>query len=268
MRHCHSLSLTAVIILFTLLAACAPKVMHPEHPPAKQEMELPAKRVPPGAIVPPTQRPYRINGKTYYPLPSAEGFSEAGIASWYGRDFHGKKTSNGETYDMFAMTAAHKTLPMNTFLLVKNLDNGKEISVRVNDRGPFVKGRIIDLSNTAAREIDMLGKGTARVRITALGEAVQYNTGSRSVERFLPHQDFEKGDFFVQIGSFTDIGNAERLKQKMLSMGKKAVMQTVLLEGETFYRIQVRGGNTLTAAKHMERVMGEAGYPDAFVVAR
>lgn len=260
--------LLSLFVITALLASCAPKTIRPERMPEKKTMELPAKKLPPGAIVPPTQRPYQINGKTYYPLPSAEGFSESGLASWYGKDFHGKKTSNGETYDMFGMTAAHKTLPMNTFLLIKNLENGKEITVRVNDRGPFVKGRIIDLSNTGAREIGMLEKGTARVQITALGEAVKYNTGSRTVERFLPHQNFEQGDFFVQIGSFTDKNNAERLKQKMLSLDKKAVTQTVQIDGTTFYRVQVRGGSTLTAAKHMERVMGEAGYSDAFVVAR
>ncbi|MCI5132293.1 MAG: septal ring lytic transglycosylase RlpA family protein, partial [Candidatus Electrothrix sp. EH2] len=96
--------------------------------------------------IPGTQRPYVIEGQTYYPIPSAQGYEETGLASWYGDPFHGRKTANGETYDMYGVTAAHKTLPMNTMLLVKNLRNGKTATVRINDRGPFVDGRIIDLS--------------------------------------------------------------------------------------------------------------------------
>ncbi|MCI5166416.1 MAG: septal ring lytic transglycosylase RlpA family protein, partial [Candidatus Electrothrix sp. GM3_4] len=92
---------------------------------------------------PGTQRPYVIKGQSYHPVSSAEGYEETGFASWYGDPFHGRKTANGETYDMYGVTAAHKTLPMNTMLLVKNLTNGKTATVRINDRGPFVDGRII-----------------------------------------------------------------------------------------------------------------------------
>lgn len=116
-----------------------------------------------------TMRPYSVFGIKYYPFIANIGDRFEGIASWYGPDFHTKKTSNGEVYNMYDMTAAHKTLPMNTVLKVENLDNGKSIVVRVNDRGPFVKGRIIDLSNKAANEIDMVRRGTANVKITVLG---------------------------------------------------------------------------------------------------
>ena len=119
---------------------------------------------------PRTQKPYVIDGKRYYPIPSAEGYSEKGIASWYGGKFHGKKTSNGETYNKYSMTAAHKTLPMNTMLLVKNLENGKKTVVRINDRGPFVRGRIVDLSYKAAKTLGIVKNGTARVQAIALGE--------------------------------------------------------------------------------------------------
>lgn len=116
-----------------------------------------------------TMRPYTINGKTYYPTTVSVGDTASGTASWYGPDFHGKKTSNGETYNMNAMTAAHKTLPMNTMVRVTNLGNGRQTTVRINDRGPFVAGRIIDLSRAAASSIDMLGAGTARVKLEVVG---------------------------------------------------------------------------------------------------
>ena len=116
-----------------------------------------------------TMRPYNVFGIRYYPVVASVGDRFDGIASWYGPDFHAKKTSNGEIYNMYAMTAAHKTLPMNTVVRVDNLDNGRSTIVRINDRGPFVAGRIIDLSNKAAHEIDMVRKGTARVKVTVLG---------------------------------------------------------------------------------------------------
>ncbi len=116
-----------------------------------------------------TMRPYNVFGIRYYPFVANVGDQFDGIASWYGPDFHAKKTSNGEIYNMYAMTAAHKTLPMNTVVRVDNLDNGRSTIVRINNRGPFVAGRIIDLSNKAAHEIDMVRKGTARVKVTVLG---------------------------------------------------------------------------------------------------
>ncbi|MDH4320102.1 MAG: septal ring lytic transglycosylase RlpA family protein [Desulfobulbaceae bacterium] len=253
-----------------LAAGCAPKIIPPVSPPVERVEQTPAtvKRVPPASRVPATQRPYRIDDKTYYPLPSAEGFEQRGIASWYGNPFHGRKTSNGETYNMHEMTAAHKTLPMNTRLLVKNLENGKEAVVRVNDRGPFVRGRIIDLSHEAANRLDVVGKGTAPVQIIALGEAATFAQGQGTVERFLPHQDFRHGEFYVQIGSFTNKENANRLKEKMIAEGRKTVIQTWEGPDQIFYRVQVRAGTELEHADRAERALNEAGYPGAFVVAR
>ena len=120
-----------------------------------------------------------------------------GIASWYGDPFHGERTSSGEVYDMNAMTAAHRTLPFQTVVRVHNLDNGKRVQVRVNDRGPFVKGRIVDLSRAAAREIDMVGPGTARVRLEIL-----------RVEKFIE-------SLAIQVGSFTQESRAHALKRKL-----------------------------------------------------
>ena len=112
--------------------------------------------------------PYTVLGKTYRVMKTAKDYKERGGASWYGTKFHGRLTSNGERYNMYEMTAAHKSLPIPTYVSVKNLDNGREIIVRVNDRGPFHEGRIIDLSYAAASKIGMLKKGTARVEVVAI----------------------------------------------------------------------------------------------------
>ena len=127
----------------------------------------PIRRLPPQT--PPLPDAYEIDGKKYYPLDKAHGFIEEGVASWYGADFHGKKTANSEIYNMHAMTAAHKTLPLGTVVEVNNLENGKNAVVRINDRGPYVGTRIIDLSYEAATQIGMVRNGTAKVKITALG---------------------------------------------------------------------------------------------------
>lgn len=250
---------------FFQLAGCGTKSI--ETMPPIDQKEKPSKQLPERAKIPRTQHPYKIMGKTYYPIPSAYGFNQSGIASWYGTKFHGRKTSNGEVYDMYAETAAHKTLPMNTRLLVENLENGQKTFVRVNDRGPFVKDRIIDLSLTAAKKIGIDIKGTGKVKITALGEAIKSRSGSETVEHFLPYQNFTDGDFFVQIGSFTQKNNADRLKDNMLSQGRKTVIQSFDLNGTTFYRVQVRGGHNLDSAYKLEKELSTI-FPGAFVIAR
>jgi rare lipoprotein A len=117
-------------------------------------------------------KPYTIKGRTYHPLKKASpGFFQRGIASWYGPGFHGKKTASGETYDMHCLTAAHNILPLNTLVRVTNLSNNKDVVVRVNDRGPFVGERVIDLSLAAAQQIGMVAPGTTPVRISVIGPA-------------------------------------------------------------------------------------------------
>lgn len=237
-------------------------------PSVKTRINAPFKSVPKSDRIPPTQKPYRINGKTYYPLPSARGYVETGIASWYGSKFHGRKTSNGETYNMWATTAAHKTLPMNTHLLVENLENGKEMTVRINDRGPFVKGRIIDMSKTGATRLGFIGNGTTKIRITALAESTTYRSGEVVTERFKEYPDFQHGEFYVQIGAFGDENNARRLKERMLGWGRKAVIRKFDRGDMIFFRVQIRAGDTLAGAEKVEKVMSESGFPGAFVVAR
>lgn len=131
-----------------------------------------------------TMRSYTVFGIRYYPRIESMGAKFYGIASWYGPNFHAKKTSNGETYNMYALTAAHKTFPMNTMVKVDNLDNGRSVLVRINDRGPFVGKRIIDLSNKAARTIDMVKKGTANVKLTVIGYNGKLNTAYKKNIKF------------------------------------------------------------------------------------
>jgi len=252
------LTIAACVLFALLLAACA----------GPGRVQVPSPPGPAAGRVPPTQKPYVIYGKTYYPLPSAEGYAEEGTASWYGKPFHGRKCASGETYDMNSLTAAHRTLPMNTLLQVQNLDNGRETVVRINDRGPFVKGRIIDLSHETAQALGMVRSGLARVRLVALGEAVSQQQGKESVQQFLPHEDLRKGDFYVQVGSFAERVNADRLQKKLLSYGRDAVIEPFQRGDAAFYRVQVAAGTTLDEAKRAERVWSESGYPGAFVIAK
>lgn len=263
--------LVLLLLSLVLLAGCAAQqvpvsISSDRHLPQRGNTSS-APKIAPGDRIPPTQRPYQIAGKTYYPLPSAQGFEEDGVASWYGPDFHGRPTSCGETYDMHGLTAAHKTLPMHTWLLVKNLENDREITVRVNDRGPFSKGRIVDLTRTAAENLGFLGSGTARVRITALAEAETYHRGPETGRRFKAIPDFQSGEFYVQIGSFTDKDNAKRLQERLTAMGRRMVIKTFDRGDQIFFRVQAWAGQNLAAAREVKLEMEQSGFPDAFVVA-
>ncbi len=215
--------------------------------------------------IPATQKPYVIKNRLYSPLPSATGYEEFGVASWYGKDFHGRTTSNGEKYDMYDITAAHKLLPMHTMLLVQNLDNGKEIIVRVNDRGPFIQGRIVDLSYGAARKIALVKSGTAKVKVTALGE-LRKNTDGKG--RFKDHADLRSGEYYVQIGAFTQKYNGIALQTKFLNAGHRTVIKEATVNGRLFYRVQVFVGRTLNSARRSEQTLIKKGYRGAFVLAR
>lgn len=163
----------------------------------------------------PTMKPYVVRGIKYFPNVVEVGDNYSGVASWYGPDFHGKLTSNGETYNMHDMTAAHKTFPMNTIVKVINVENGLSAIVRVNDRGPFVGTRIIDLSNAAAHKIKMVGKGTAKVKLEVLGFQSKGSTKIASKEdlKSIP-QESQAADYAIQIGSFSVFDGALKLQQK------------------------------------------------------
>ncbi len=199
-----------------------------------------------------TMKPYKVFGKWYYPTVAKVGDVQTGIASWYGPDFHSKKTSNGETYNMYAQTAAHKTLPMNTMVRVDNLENGKSTIVRINDRGPFVDGRIIDLSNKAAHDIDMVKKGTAKVRVTILGfhaKIAQTQSEKNEVATV--------GQYFVQVGAFSKYEGALETQRKFkLIIDDK---YDVVIKKGTFNRVWVSGFRSQEEAEDFKNSNGLSG---------
>ncbi|HSY07856.1 MAG TPA: septal ring lytic transglycosylase RlpA family protein [Steroidobacteraceae bacterium] len=175
---------------------------------------------------------YDVLGKRYFVLATADGYVERGVASWYGPTFHGVSTSMGEQYDMYAMTAAHKTLPLPAYARVTNLKNGRSVVVRVNDRGPFVANRIIDLSYTAAAKLDMLREGTTLVEVRALTPAAP-DTLTRSAELPPP-------ELYMQAGAFADEANAERLAARLRAAGLPGVAVLPPLASKSrLYRVRV-----------------------------
>jgi rare lipoprotein A len=236
-----------------LLVGCAPTSM----PPAPEPPQPPAPR----AVKP---RPYKVMGEWYTPLADARGFEQEGLASWYGAEFHGRRTSNGETYDMHAVSAAHKTLPLGTYVRVYNLHNGRSLDVRINGRGPFVRGRIIDLSYGAARKLGVVGPGTAPVKIVALGRPA-----SSSADRpaaYVP-TDYYTGNFTFQVGAFADESNARRLAAQLGRQYENAHISRYDAGGKTFYRVRVGRCSTLEAADAFEKRLMAQGFRDVFTVA-
>lgn len=169
---------------------------------------------------------YVVFGERYHVLGSADDFRQRGDASWYGTKFHGRRTSSGETYDMYLMTAAHKTLPLPTYVRVTNLDNDKSIIVRVNDRGPFHDGRIIDLSYAAALKLDVVSTGTAPVEIVAI-DPVAFHAKDAPPEPALaaaaPLEETANAAVFIQLGAFTSADNALDLKGTLEIAGLRPV---------------------------------------------
>jgi rare lipoprotein A len=224
----------------------------------------PGKKPQPPAGYP---EPYKIGGHWYQPLKDTHHFSERGLASWYGKGFHGHRTASGEVYNMYEMTAAHKTLPMGTYVRVRNFDNGKTVDVRINDRGPFVRGRILDLSYEAAKRIGVVGPGTAPVEIIALGFMQETKVGER-VQRTMVPMDYHAGDFTIQVGAFRDRQNAVRVRDKLARTYQNAHIVVYESGQGTFHRVRVGRSDKLEQAREYERILEAAGYPDAMVVAR
>lgn len=194
-----------------------------------------------------TMRPYEVFGKMYYPTLAKVGDEQSGIASWYGPNFHEKKTSNGEVYNMYAQTAAHKTLPMNTMVRVDNLDNGKSTVVRINDRGPFVDGRIIDLSNKAAQDVNLIKTGTAKVQLTILGFNAKVATTQAEKEEVA-----SVGKYFVQVGAFRRLDGAKitQRKFKLILDGKyDVIIKEGVFENEPINRVWISGFRSEEEAK-------------------
>ena len=224
-----------------------------------------SKRVLPSSS-PEHTKPYKVGKKWYKPLPRSEGFRQRGKASWYGKKFHGRKTASGEIYNMHAMTAAHKTLPLGTYVRVHNLENNRKIEVKINDRGPFVRGRIIDLSYKAAKKIGIVGLGTAKVEIVALGSA-SYQKTKKETERSYVPGDYYTGNFTFQVGAFTNRENAVKLKQKLDRKYKNAHIVPYNSGYETFYRVRVGKFSSLEEAIEHENILIKDGFEGTFIVA-
>lgn len=215
----------------------------------------------------PTAEYYEVFGERYYPLPDSTGFVETGEASWYGKKFHGRKTSNGETYDMYKISAAHKTLPFDTYVKVINLKNNRHLVVRINDRGPFKKGRIIDLSYGAAKELDMIGPGVIPVKIIALGKEVVKKDTTKDSSPVLEDGKLKTGEFTVQVGAFKEINNARNLASRLGVVFDYVNIIEYLDENKNIlYRLHVSKTVTLSGAQEMEKKLKDIGFTEAFIV--
>lgn len=177
------------------------------------------------------------------------GTTQRGVASWYGEPFHGRKTASGEVYDMHGLTAAHKELPLGTVVWVKNLENGRELELRVNDRGPFVKGRVLDVSYAAAKRLGMVGPGTAKIelRVVRLG-------GGPSGERLTTR-------YAVQVGAFGERGNAEDLHRKL----SRDYQDIELIQDGRWHRVRIGNLRTEKDARKLERDLKKRGLPAVVV---
>jgi len=215
-------------------------------------------------IVPAWLKPYTIDGKTYFPLPSAEGYEEVCIASWYGPGFHQNQSASGEIYNMYDFTAAHKILPLGTYVLVTNLENGKQVVVRINDRGPFVEDRCIDLSYAAAKELEIIGKGLAKVKITALSEGILTEEGI--AYKNIPNIRFR--EFYLQVGAFKYYQNALKLKLELEREFEKVDIEPFQKDNTVFYRVQVYLANDLNSALKLAGELKKERFKSAFLVAK
>jgi len=209
---------------------------------------------------------YIVFGKRYHVLDSSDGFVQRGVASWYGTKFHGRPTSSGEVYNMHAMTAAHKTLPIPVYVHVKNLDNGRSLVVRVNDRGPFVSGRIIDLSYAAAKKLGVDGPGTANVEISTVGPGQSLPT---SVVRTIPLSKDLQPDIplFIQMGSFSSHVNASNLVKNLLDANEStAQISRLQTDSGLYYRVRVGPLYGIDEANAIVRRLKSKGFQTARIV--
>ena len=239
-------------------------------------------------------KPYRVFSKMYYPLKESGDYRERGIASWYGKKFHGKKTSNGETYDMYSMTAAHTTLPLPSYVRVRNLNNGRSVTVRVNDRGPFLENRLIDLSYAAAARLGIIGSGTGLVEVVSLtpgateppdspmvttaraGESAR-NAEAVSSARATPTaatpmalplaaEDAVAPRLYLQVGAFVSQENAEQLRQRL----ERADFQQVQVlaaarDNTTLYHVRIGPLPNVDASDSLAQRIADHGIRNVFV---
>ena len=200
-------------------------------------------------------RSYKVLGKNYTVLADSKGYSKIGMASWYGTKFHGRKTSNGEVYDMYAMTAAHKTIPIPSYVKVTNLKNRRSVVVRVNDRGPFHDNRIIDLSYTAAVKLGIKKMGTGLVEVTTIEPGAQ-SVSNEKIEKTLLSKS---AVMYLQIGAFSSLNNAQQCQKKLLS---GQIKKSRIQRSNRLYKVQVGPIGSVWQAKEVNKKLDYLGYSD------
>jgi rare lipoprotein A len=259
----HASRRIACTVALLALAGCARETLRPA-PPAAPVTPSAGQGVPRDEPRAKYGNPpfYEVFGQRYVVLPTAVGYVEQGIASWYGPDFHGGRTSTGETYDMDAMTGAHPTLPLPAWVRVTNLENGRSVVVRLNDRGPFAKGRIIDLSRAAAEQLDMVRAGTARVEVVSLAGAVPSAgvppTGAP------PAAAAQAATYYAQAGAFGTRENAESLALRLRDAGIPGVTVTdSSADGRALFRVRAGPVATLPEFDALIESLRAAGARDA-----
>ena len=268
LRPCAERRTAAVALLVSVLSACSitqhrPPQPAPAPPPAATPAPPPAIGGIPDAV--PRVEPrsahgnppfYDVLGKRYYVLAASDGYLERGVASWYGPTFHGGNTSSGEPYDMYAMTAAHKTLPLPCYARVTNLRNGRSVVVRINDRGPFVANRLIDLSYSAATKLDMVREGTTLVEVRTLTASVPDALTRTSAQ--------PPPALYVQAGAFADQHNAQRLLERLQAAGLgHAFIALPLQNGAHLYRVRLGPVESVAQFDELAARLNALGIPDA-----
>ncbi|HEX3915018.1 MAG TPA: septal ring lytic transglycosylase RlpA family protein [Steroidobacteraceae bacterium] len=255
MSPSRALGLSVCVFAAAGLAACFGTAPRNEIPKSRTPapVEVPPVEAPPAPESVPDAVPrveprsrngnppfYDVMGKRYYVLSSSVGYVERGVASWYGPGFHKVRTSTGEPYDMYAMTAAHKTLPLPAYVRVTNLQNGLSVVVRVNDRGPFVGNRIIDLSYTAASKLGMLRNGTAMVEVRSLEPLPTQSLASAETSAAQAPAPAIPRALFIQAGAFSDPSNARRLAEKLRGSGyDKVFVRDNEISGRRMFRVRI-----------------------------
>jgi len=210
---------------------------------------------------------YIVDGKRYYVLATSAGYTKRGIASWYGTKFHGNRTSSGEPYDMYAMTAAHKTLPLPTYAEVTNLLNGQKVIVKINDRGPFKDNREIDLSYAAATKLGFADTGTGIIELRAIDPATFHADAGTDVGTRARPLSQHNPDLYLQIGAFSDRSNAERLISRLSTITPRNTPISLEKDETTpLYRVRIGPIRNVDEADRMSQELALFGVGDAHIV--
>ncbi|VAW83082.1 Septum-associated rare lipoprotein A, partial [hydrothermal vent metagenome] len=210
---------------------------------------------------------YVVLGKRYQTLQTYQGYRERGIASWYGTKFHGHRTSSGEPYDMYAMSAAHKSLPLPTYARVTNLDNGKSVIVKINDRGPFHENRLIDLSYAAATRLEILAKGTGLVEVEAIDPRNFGQLAEKPPIAASQPKVTKAPSLYLQLGAFADRSNAERLQARLSSsLPEPLHISETVSNQQAVYRVRIGPLASIESADQLTKILAAEGIKSPRVV--